>query len=289
MPDSQQPDLFQQIRRERRPAKILVTGPAGSGKTRTAMDLVAAFADKVAVAQTEPSAELYVDQVPNVQFRSFVMDRLVSARWIEVMQNAAESNYGAMILDSISDEWSATLAVVDAQMTKDGRQDSRAGWRVARPDHNAMLTAITRLPIHVIATCRSKMVYDWSSQDKRMLGYEPIQDNDIAYFFDAVIEMSEQTGTIVKCRGFDATGMSAYKPNAEWIRPYADWLAEGQQPTVGSFAMLRLRHDFPQLSETQIREAVRAAGVTKDSFHNYGWYAEVEQACQELASGAKSG
>lgn len=279
--------LFTPIMREKRPAKILLTGPAGSGKTRTAMEMMRAFASKVAVAQTEPSAELYAELIDDVEFRSYQMDKLTSSRWIEVMEGAVKEGFDGIILDSLSDEWRSTLQMVDSTMTKDGRQDSRAGWRAVRPEHDAMFQTIIRLPIHVIATCRAKMQYDWESNQKRALGYEPQQDNDLPYFFDMVIDMQEQTGTVSKVRGYtDAIGLTEHYPGREFIMPFAQWLKDGAEPTIGESALQRLRAEFPAMEDEKIRAAVRAAGVTKRAdIYRPGWY---EKAVIELTKPQQS-
>jgi len=272
------PDIFQPITRERRPAKILITGGAGSGKTRTAMEFAKAFGNTFAVAQTEPSVELYKGMIPGVEFRAYLMDRMTPQRWIEVMESAAESNYDGIIIDSLSDEWKATLQVVDSVETQSGSKDGRGGWRKARPDHERFFQELQRCPIHVIATCRSKMTYDWSSKNVQQIGMEPIQDDNLPYYFDMVINMQDQTATVTKVRGFSAAvGLSQHEPTYEFIEGFATWLKEGDEPVVGEGAMQRLRSNFPNASEEQIREAMRTAGVVKRSdLYKVGWYDRAE-------------
>jgi hypothetical protein len=272
-------DIFQPITRERRPAKILLTGAAGAGKTRTAMEFARAFGTTWAVAQTEPSAELYKGMVPGVDFRAFQMDKLTPQRWIEVMEQAAAANYDGIILDSISDEWHATLQVVDSTLTSSGSTDGRQGWRVARPPHNAFFLALQRLPIHVIATCKSKMEYDWSQKNVRQIGLEPIQDNDLPYYFDMVVDMAEQTARVTKVRGFSAAvGLSQHEPTYEFIEGFAEWLKEGDEPVVGEGALQRLRTGFPDRTEDEIRAAVRQAGVnTRGDLFRKGWFEKAEE------------
>jgi hypothetical protein len=251
-----------------------------------------ALATNIAAAQTEPSIELYKDTLPDtVRLQSFTMDRLDSTRWIEVMQAAVDEGYAGIILDSLSDEWKATLHQVDQTYTRDGRQDSRAGWRAVRPDHEGMFSFLQRLPIHVIATCRSKMQYDWESNRKRALGYEPTQDADLPYFFDCVIDMDEQTATISKVRGFDATGMQQHKPGPEWFSGYAKWLTSGEPPTTGDFAVLRLRREFPMLDyEVSIRDAIREAGVEKVAdLKQPGWYERAYAICKAQVETTSAG
>jgi len=268
--------LFKPMSREKRSAKVLITGPAGAGKTHTALNLMTAFTDNIAVAMTEPSAELYLDRLPaDVRVEGFTMDRMDSERWSDAMNDAVDSGFGGIIMDSLSDEWRSTLNRVDSTMTRDGRQDNRAGWREIRPVHEGFAQAIQRCPIHVIATCRSKMSWDWEGSKKRALGYEPVQDNEITYWFDMVLDMDQRTATVEKVRGFSgAIGLSQHEPTAEFIRPFADWLTSGSDPTIGEPAMLRLRREYPNVDYQEIRRLVRDIGGvrSKQGLYVPGWF-----------------
>jgi hypothetical protein len=238
-----------------------------------------AFGKKFAVAQSEPSVELYKELIPGVEFRAFLMDRMTPKRWVEVIDAAVEAGYDGLIIDSLSDEWKATLQVVDSHETSTGSKDGRAGWRAARPDHEAFLMHLQRCPIHVIATCRSKMEYDWSQKKVQPLGLSPIQDDNLPYFFDLVVNMQDQMATVTKVRGFsDAVGLSQQDPTVEFIEGFAAWLKEGDEPEVGEGALQRLRAEFPDKSPEEVREAVKQAGVTMRShLYKVGWYPKARE------------
>jgi AAA domain len=282
--------IFRPAARERRPAKILVTGPSGSGKTLTSMLVMTAFAKKVAVIQSEPSAETYVPRMPrDVQFDSLLLDRLEPERWTEAMLAAAEQDYEGVILDSLSDEWRATLAAVDATLNSRGSTDNREGWRVNRPRHEAMALTLMRLPIHVIATVRSRQTIDWSSGKPKSM--EPVQDNDLVYWFDLAFDMdAEHVAKVIKVRGFEALdGVREHKPTADFLAGYAEWLAAGAEPTTGELAVRRLEEMFPDLGPEVVRQAIRDAGVTTIArLHQPGWFEQARTALTEKKGGRKA-
>ena len=95
--------MFTKASKRKQKARIALLGPTGSGKTYTALQIAAAFGDKIAVIDTEHgAASLYSDVVP---FDTVNLERCGPGDYIAAMDAAAEAGYDTVIIDSLSHEW----------------------------------------------------------------------------------------------------------------------------------------------------------------------------------------
>jgi hypothetical protein len=142
-----------------------------------------------------------------------------------------------------------------------------------------MALTLMRLPIHVIATVRSRQTIDWSSG--RPQGMSPVQDNDLVYWFDLAFDMdADHVAKVIKVRGFETLdGVREHKPTADFLAGYAEWLAAGAEPTVGELAVKRLEEMYPDLGPDVVRQTIRDAGVTTLArLHQPGWFEQARAA-----------
>jgi KaiC/GvpD/RAD55 family RecA-like ATPase len=92
-------------------ARIVITGPTGSGKTYSALSIASALGKRVAVIDTEQgSASLYSDQ--------FDFDVLELTgdyhpqKYVEAIKSAASAGYDVCVVDSITHEWNGKGGVL---------------------------------------------------------------------------------------------------------------------------------------------------------------------------------
>ena len=138
--------MFQKAVRKRAKARIGICGPAGSGKTMSALKLafgIVGPTGKIAVLDTEnESASLYAhlgDYHVAVIKPPFTVEKYISG-----IREAGNLGYDLIIVDSLSHAWAGTggiLEFVDSR-TESAKGNKFAGWREATPKHNSLIDAM---------------------------------------------------------------------------------------------------------------------------------------------------
>jgi hypothetical protein len=219
---------FTKATKARRRARIAITGPGGSGKTYSALQIAKGFGGKIAVLDTERgSASLYSSEVP---FDCVEITSYEVRKYIEVINAAAEAGYTTLIIDSLSHAWSGTGGILDQ---KDKKGGDFSAWRTLTPEQNKLIDAILDYPGHVIATMRSKTEYVVEKNDKgksapRKVGLAPVQRDGVEYEFDVVGDMDmDNTFHVSKTRCSAIAGQSIRCPGVELSKTLLAWLNDG--------------------------------------------------------------
>lgn len=214
--------------------RLALAGPAGSGKTYTALAVATALADGqgVALIDTERgSASKYADLF------SFDVLNLSAPyhpdRFVEAMAEA--SGYGVLILDSLSHAWNGPgglLEIVETISKRNKGGNSYAAWADATPIQNRLIDALTNARTHVIVTLRSKQDYAQEKDEKtgrtviRKLGMAPIQRDGVEYEFDVFGDMNMDNELIIqKSRCSALAGAVIAKPGAQVAETLKSWLS----------------------------------------------------------------
>lgn len=227
--------MFQKATRKKSKLRLALMGPAGGGKTYSALAigtaLAAAEGKRVALMDTEAgSASKYADGQP-FDFDSFEAENFEPETYVRAIDAAAEGGYGVIILDSLSHAWGALLDAVDAQ--KRGSRDGFGAWKDATPRQASMVEAIIRAPIHVIATVRTKMetvreVDEKGKTQIRKVGLKPVQRDGLEYEFDVVIDLDDNNvGLVTKSRCPAITGKAIRQPGERLAKTLLEWLQTG--------------------------------------------------------------
>jgi hypothetical protein len=267
--------------RERARLRLGIAGPAGCGKSYTALQIAYGLGGRIGVIDTEHrSAHLYADLVPG----GFDV--------IELTPPFSPDNYAAaihafemagvetIIIDSLSHAWAGEGGALDMQgKIADKTGNSWAAWRTVTPKHTALIEAMLQSPCHIIATMRSKMDYvqdaDGGKAGKvRKVGLAPVMRDGIEYEFTLFMEMDQAHNAFIgkdRTRLFD--NQIIEKPDSEMGRRLLDWLNRGVEPTAPS----TLRpHQVAALSAgieqaqtlDELRDAYVAAAAVCDSLHD---------------------
>jgi len=235
---------FQKASRKKAKLRAAICGPAGAGKTYSALLLAQGLGKKIAMIDTERgSGELY----------STLCDYDIAQigapytpqKYIALLKEASKE-YDVVIIDSLSHAWSGEGGVLDmhtdataAQRTK----NSYTAWRDVTPQHNALVEAILTAPCHVICCMRSKMAYEQaegSSGKKSVtkLGMAPIQREGMEYEFTLVLDVNQEHYAVSskdRTRLWEARGEQI---TVEHGRELLDWLESGidasKEPTIGA-------------------------------------------------------
>lgn len=217
--------------------RMALTGPAGSGKTYTALAIATALGGRVAVLDTEHgSASKYADLF---DFDTATPDSFSIDNYISTIREAEVAGYDILIIDSLSHAWAGrdgALEEVDRLKRASRSGDAfTQGWSQVTPKQNKLIDAILASKMHIIATMRAKMAYEKTegSKDVKRLGLAPVQREGVEYEFDVVGEIDiDHVMRITKTRCIALTDKAFDKPGADVARILKTWLDSAAAPAL---------------------------------------------------------
>lgn len=224
---------FTRATKTRAKARVAITGPAGSGKTYSALLIATSLGSRVAVIDTEHgSASKYADRFV---FDSLELDNYHPQNYIAAINAAVADAYEVVVVDSLSHAWAGTggiLELVDQAAARSQSNNSFGAWKDVTPLQNQLVNTILAAPIHIIATMRSKTEYVVEQVNgksvPRKVGLAPIQRENVEYEFDIVGQMDMANNMIVqKSRCPDFAGAIIPKPGSAFAERLRAWLEAG--------------------------------------------------------------
>lgn len=200
---------FKKAKREQVWLKLLLTGPSGSGKSFSALRLATGLAKKcgsqIAYIGTEGSRDLYYAN--EFSYDLIQLDKDGNPRnfedfspesYIHNIEEAINSGYKVVVIDSLSPEWTFINEVHDAM-----KGNSFQNWGRVKPRHNALMEFIMTSPIHIIACARGKDA--WVLEDNngkqvpRKVGMGAQQDKDLVYQYTVSFTLNDQDKHTYEC------------------------------------------------------------------------------------------
>ncbi len=152
---------FQIRKAERKQAKLRigVSGPAGSGKTYSALLLARGLSsswDKVGLLDTENgSGELYSHLG---DYNVITLEApFTPERYIEAIKAFEDAGIETLVIDSTSHEWEGTGGCLELVEKFGGRYQD---WGKVTPRHNLFIQSILKSGMHIITTTRRKQDYE---------------------------------------------------------------------------------------------------------------------------------
>lgn len=226
--------MFQRATKRQARLRLALIGPAGSGKTYTALNIATAMGGRIALLDTERgSASKYSDLFT---FDSCEPENHHPQRYMDAIAAAEQAGYDILIIDSLSHAWNGrdgALELVDKVAKRQQTNNTFGAWRDVTPLHNALIDAMTGARLHVIATLRTKMEYTQERDERgktsiRKVGMQPIQRDGLEYEFDVVGDLdSENTLIIGKTRCPALAGLVFPKAGQELADTLNVWLKDG--------------------------------------------------------------
>lgn len=135
--------------------KIQIGGPAGSGKTMSALLMAYGMVgdwDKIALIDSEnDSAALYVGVKGIGQFQHLTIDDFSPENYVKAINVCKDAGMEAVIIDSTTHCWEWCLDYNDKLPG-----NSFANWKTTGAKFNKFKNEILQTPMHVIATVRKK-------------------------------------------------------------------------------------------------------------------------------------
>ncbi|BDV41567.1 hypothetical protein GURASL_04900 [Geotalea uraniireducens] len=275
--------MFQKAVRKRAKARIGICGPAGSGKTMSALKLafgIVGPTGKIAVLDTEnESASLYAhlgDYHVAVIKPPFTVEKYISG-----IREAEKLGYDLIIIDSLSHAWAGTggiLEFVDSR-TESAKGNKFAGWREATPKHNSLVDAMLQSQMHVIATMRSKTEYVLVDDERgkkvpKKVGMAPIQREGMDFEFTLVFDVDQERhiATTSKDRTeiFDGFHGKLTEEHGSSIRA---WLESGESAQNHAGTTQEQQPSGPKsITQDQVMELeakISEVGADRDKFLAY--------------------
>lgn len=214
--------------------RLGLVGPAGSGKTMTAIRVAHGLGGRVAVIDTERgSASLYAGE-RGLAFDVLELETYEAAKFIDAIQEAEQAGYDVLIIDSLSHAWAGKggiLEFVDNAAKRSGG-GSFSGWRDATPRHNQLVDAILGAKLHIICTLRSKVEHVIETVNGRTqvrkVGLQPVQRDGLEYEFTVVGDVTQDHELIItKTRAAWLKDQIIREAGEELGKQLAAWLAAG--------------------------------------------------------------
>lgn len=255
---------FQKATRQAVKLKLAISGPSGSGKTLGALALAKTLAGDgtIALIDTENgSASLYADKYGFDALN--LTPPFTSARYLEAMEAATEAGYAVLVIDSLSHQWNGDGGILARKEDMDKRPGSNSytNWATFTKEHTAFITKVLQLPIHVIATLRSKQDYVLETNDKgkqqpKKVGMAPVQREGLEYEFSTVFDVQMDHRAVASK---DRTGLFGDEL-VDLINPATGkrllaWLASGAPMTAPAKAETNGQSaESPSASAEQIKQ-----------------------------------
>lgn len=238
--------LFKKATKTQAKLRLAIAGASGSGKTFTALTIGKHLGSRMALIDTERgSASKYAGDVAD--FDTLELDHFAVPRYLQAIQAAAAEGYDVLVIDSLSHAWAGKGGILEEA---DKRGGKFGAWRELTPIQQSLLDAILSYPGHVIATMRSKMTYEVSTDESRgrketkveKVGLAPVQRDDVSYEFDVMLDMDERnTARVTKTRCAALSGAFLTKPGKDVADTLKAWLSDGAaapiKPTVDEYGI----------------------------------------------------
>ncbi|WEH40757.1 AAA family ATPase [Streptomyces sp. AM 2-1-1] len=232
---------FAPATREAAKARIGLQGPAGSGKTKSALRIAEGLArgGSIGVIDTERGSALTYAPVPGKpelgghEFGHMPMDTHDPRHLIQAIAAARAASINVLIVDSWSHFWNGRgglLTIVEEAGRKPGAGGSFGGWREGNPIEQDMLDALLNYPGHVIATMRTKGDYVIEGKKVTKVGVKAVQREGAEYELGLILDMVEGTGTVTKTRYEPLEGLTIHHPGEDLAEIILEQLGQGVDP-----------------------------------------------------------
>jgi len=282
---------FQKAVKEQVKLRLAIYGPAGAGKTASALRIAHGIGGRIAFIDTENySASRYADGlnfaggfVP-FNFDVVSLQKPTIANYVEAIQAAENAGYNVLIIDSLSHGWQELLEDIDNLTKAKYKGNSWRAWSEGTPKQKSLIRAITQSNMHIIATMRAKTEWDTVKDDMTnkikpvRIGLAPEQGKGIEYEFDMLMEINDSHyATIIKDRSGKFQDMEIHCPDEKFGKELAEWLTQGvvpvrtaPQPEPISISKPTVpKPKFPEISAEEKQNIINLQNRLRDMVENF--------------------
>lgn len=189
---------FRKAKAEQAALKIGMYGPAGSGKTFTALLFAEGLGlhekKRVAFVDTERGTDFYCKAVKarSVHPEAFDFDALYTRSITDVLRELKAldaKTYGVIVLDSISHIWEAAIAAYKGKTTSIGSIPMHAWGNIKKP-YKELMNFLLSTPMHVIICGRQSNEFDDVDGELKKVGVKMKAEGETAYEPHICLRMS---------------------------------------------------------------------------------------------------
>lgn len=237
---------FVRATKEKAKARLALIGPAGVGKTYSALQIGTSWAThtglapegKIALIDSEHGkAAKYAHEFC---FDHVIIDNYSPATYTQLINAAGENGYEVLIIDSLSHAWAGkggALQLVDEAKRRYGDNNYFA-WKEVTPLQDALIDSIIASPCHLIATMRAKAEYVVENRNGKQvpkkIGLSAIQRDGVEYEFDVTGRMDAEHNLIIERTSIPSLDNAIVKlPGKDFADAIMTWLLEGAEPQEG--------------------------------------------------------
>ncbi len=227
---------------------LALTGGSGTGKTLSGLLLADGLAGggPFAVVDTENKRALhYKADFPNMTHYNFGPGEagFPPERWIELLEQIAETDARAVVIDSFSHSWEGINGVLELQahdLERRGGQvkHNQLAWAAIKPRYRRLLEKIIQAPFHVILCHRGKQVMQENGRNardtklrRRDIPWDVSGDKDLIFEMTAsILFVPEKPGEplLLKCPDqFRGALNASARVNRDAGAYLAKWAAAG--------------------------------------------------------------
>lgn len=260
--------MFRKAERKKAKLRLGIAGPAGAGKTYSALLIAQGLGGKIAMIDTEHrSGDLYAHllEYDIAQIEA----PYTPTKYREGIEAAEKAGYGVLIIDSLSHAWEGEGGLLEMHdKTTKARSDKNSfnAWRDITPEHNRLVDAILKSGLHVIITLRSKMAYEVQTDERTgkskpvKIGLKPIFREGVEYEFTTVLDMTaeDHLATTSKDRTQLFDGKPPFTPSSATGAQLLEWLETGV--------------DSVQISEESKQTMIKRISMIENPFELRNWY-----------------
>lgn len=271
---------FRKAKAEQAALKIGMYGPPGSGKTFTSLLIAEGLAKlsgkRVAFVDTEHGTDFYCKDVPTRQCHAsaFDFDAIYTRALTEItaaIKGLKESEYGVVIIDSVTHLWEAARAAYAGKTTSVGTIPMHAWGKIKKP-YKDLVSYLLSSSMHVILCGRQGVEYetDDETEELKAVGVKMKAEGETPYEPHILIRMeaikpkkTNEVAQIVAYVEKDRTGVlsgrSFINPNFQTLAaPVMGLLGDKQARIAGEDETSRI--DAEKLAE---QDRQRAADSTR--------------------------
>ena len=212
-------------------ARLMLSGPAGAGKTYSALEIASVLGERILVIDTErESALTYADEFT---FTHLPWHAPFDPRELGAALGEAGADFDCIVVDSFSHFWTGdggTLEIAGGRFS---------GWQTARPAQADAVQGILSSAAHIIICVRSKIEYAQEEviengrkkQTVKKLGMSPQQDGTLEYELNLAGEIDiDHRISVSKSRTTAVPVGRSYTAGhaADLAKDYAAWLSGGE-------------------------------------------------------------
>lgn len=259
---------FRKAKAEQAALKIGMYGPAGSGKTFTALllaeGLAHATSKRIAYVDTERGTDFYCKAVGSrpVHPDAFDFDALYTRSLTEVLsavRGLSTETYGVVVLDSVTHLWEAAIAAYGGRQTSIGTIPMHAWGKIKKP-YKDLMAFLLSSPMHVLFCGRQGTEYatDEETEELKAVGVKMKAEGETPYEPHILLRMeavrpkkTNELATIVAYAEKDRTGVLAGR---SFANPTFDMLCK---PLLGLLGGTQAQ--IATADETAVADAERLA------------------------------